>query len=118
MAYGYEVRNPHDRKVVASKKILQLVSEKVAPGSLLVNEIPFCEYSSSRQRKYRPSSTLVRYIPEWLPWLSYKPLARYGYDLGQEVLHAPMEYVRETIVRILTFNDIIKVHFLLAGWHC
>jgi hypothetical protein len=44
MAYGYEVRNPHDRKVVASKKILQLVSEKVAPGSLLVNEIPFCEY--------------------------------------------------------------------------
>jgi hypothetical protein len=50
----------------------------------------------------------VRYIPEWLPWLSYKPLARYGYDLGQEVLHAPMEFVRETIVGILTYNDILQ----------
>jgi hypothetical protein len=56
--------------------------------------------------QFRRSSKLVRYIPEWLPWLSYKPLARYGYDLGQEVLHAPMEFVRETIVRILTFNDV------------
>jgi len=44
--------------------------------------------------------TLVRYIPEWLSWLSYKPLARYGYDLGQEVLHGPMEFVRGTIVSI------------------
>ena len=56
--------------------------------------------------QFRRSSKLVRYIPEWLSWLSYKPLARYGYDLGQEVLHAPMEFVRETIVRILTFNDV------------
>jgi hypothetical protein len=45
MAYGYEVRNPHDRKVEASKKFLQLISEKGAPGKLLVNEFPFCEYS-------------------------------------------------------------------------
>ena len=49
------------------------------------------------------SFILVRYIPEWLPWLSYKPLARYGYDIGQEVLHRPMEFVRESIVSIWTF---------------
>ncbi|KAH9990432.1 cytochrome P450 [Russula vinacea] len=80
-AYGYEVRDLNDRKVEASVKFLQLVGEIGAPGSLLVNELPF-----------------LRYIPEWLPWLSYKPLARYGYDLGQEVLHAPMEFVRETML--------------------
>ena len=41
----------------------------------------------------RRSFTLVRHIPEWLPWLSYKPLARYGYDLGQEVLHGLIDFV-------------------------
>ena len=46
----------------------------------------------------------VRHIPEWLPWLSYKPLARYGYDIGQQVLREPMEFVRESIVSILAFR--------------
>jgi hypothetical protein len=52
----------------------------------------------------RRSFTLVRHIPEWLPWLSYKPLARYGYGIGQEVLHEPMEFVRESIVSFRTFK--------------
>ena len=41
---------------------------------------------------------LVRHIPEWMPWLSYKPLARFGYNLGQEVVHEPMQFVKESIV--------------------
>ncbi len=40
----------------------------------------------------------VRYVPEWLPWLSYKPLARYGYNLGQEGVYVPMQFVKESIV--------------------
>jgi hypothetical protein len=52
------------------------------------------------------SFTLVRYIPEWLPWFSYKPLARYGYDIGQEVLYRPMEFVRETMVSICMLKGI------------
>jgi len=39
----------------------------------------------------------LRYIPEWIPWFSYKPLARYGQDLGDEVRHAPMSFVRESM---------------------
>jgi hypothetical protein len=45
MAYGYEVSDQNDRKVEASKKFLKVVSETGPPGSLLVNELPFCEYS-------------------------------------------------------------------------
>ncbi len=41
--------------------------------------------------------------PEWLPWFSYKPLARSGYDIG----HGPMQFVRETIVCIST---IVKIN--------
>ncbi|KAF8486347.1 cytochrome P450 [Russula ochroleuca] len=81
MGYGYEVKEPNERKVEASRTYLRLASEISLPGSLLVNDIPF-----------------LRYVPEWLRWLSYKPLARYGYDLGQEVLHGPMEFVRESIL--------------------
>jgi hypothetical protein len=42
---------------------------------------------------------IVRHIPEWLPWLSYKPLARLGYNLGQETMYEPIRFVKETMVR-------------------
>ena len=31
------------------------------------------------------ATTIVRHIPEWFPWFSYKPLARVCYSMGQEV---------------------------------
>ena len=40
----------------------------------------------------------VRHIPEWLPWLSYKPLARLGYNIGQETMYEPIRFVRESMV--------------------
>ena len=43
-------------------------------------------------------STPVRHIPEWLPWLSYKPLARIGHNLGNEVVYTPLQFVKESIV--------------------
>src|SRR6266478_3798086 len=51
-----------------------------------------------RNGKFRCSFMPVRYVPEWLPWLSYKPLARYGYNLGQEGVYVPMQFVKESIV--------------------
>ncbi|KAN0115759.1 cytochrome P450 [Russula decolorans] len=81
MGYGYEVKELNDRTVKAAKKMVQLMGEIALPGALLVNILP-----------------LLRHIPEWLPWLSYKPLARYGYDIGQVVLHVPMEFARESIL--------------------
>ena len=41
----------------------------------------------------------VRHIPEWLLWLSYKPLARIGHNLGNQVLYPPLQFVKEGIVR-------------------
>jgi hypothetical protein len=51
------------------------------------------------ERISRRLQDLVRYIPEWLSWLSYKPLARYGHDLWQEVMYGPLSFVRESMVR-------------------
>ena len=40
----------------------------------------------------------MRYIPEWLPWISYKPLARIGRDIGRQVIREPIQFVRESMV--------------------
>jgi hypothetical protein len=45
MAYGYEVKEPNDRKVQASKAFLQITGETSLPGTLLVNDLPYREYS-------------------------------------------------------------------------
>ncbi|KAH9957218.1 cytochrome P450, partial [Russula dissimulans] len=81
LGYGYEVKGRDDRKVTVARKITQLGADTALPTAVLVNVLPF-----------------LQYIPEWLPWLSYKPLARHGYDLGQEVMNGPMSFVRESIV--------------------
>ena len=43
-------------------------------------------------------SSLVRHIPDWLPWFSYKPLASVGYNLGLEVMHPPIQFVKDAMV--------------------
>jgi len=81
MTYGYEVRGRNDRKIEVAIKMSNHGSATALPGALLVNNLPF-----------------LRHIPEWLPWFSYKPLARIGRDLGTEVLNAPFQFVRDAIV--------------------
>ncbi|KAI0278758.1 cytochrome P450 [Russula aff. rugulosa BPL654] len=81
MGYGYEVKDPSDPKVQTARKLVQITSETIHPGALLVNDLPF-----------------LQYIPESLPWLSYKSLTRYGSNLGQEALHGPMEFVKQSIL--------------------
>jgi len=100
MVYGYEVQGRNDHKVNVAKEMASLVSETALPGVLLVNDIPLREWVSSVFVPFGiRRSPLVRYVPEWLSWLSYKPLARYGHNLGNEVMNGPMEFVRESIVR-------------------
>ena len=45
ITYDYEVQGRNDRKVESAKKAVQLVSETVLPGALLVNNLPFCAWS-------------------------------------------------------------------------
>lgn len=45
MGYGYEVKGPSDPKVKTARKLVQMTSETIHPGALLVNDLPFCECS-------------------------------------------------------------------------
>jgi hypothetical protein len=55
MGYGYEVKALDDPKIKAARKLAQLISETALPGALLVNDLPFCEYTL----RYWASSTLI-----------------------------------------------------------
>ena len=97
MTYGYEVHRRDDRMLNASKRMSEFAEEKILPGALFVNYLPF----RTRSRPLHDNidlHTSVRYIPEWVPWLSYKPLARIGNNMGNEVLYPPIQFVKESIV--------------------
>jgi len=82
MTYGYEVQGRNDRKVDAARKLVEIGSATILPGALLVNDLPF-----------------LRHIPDWLPWISYKPLARAGRDLGLEAMHPPIQFVKDAMAK-------------------
>jgi len=41
MTYGYEVHGPDDRMLNASKRMSEFAEEKILPGALFVNYLPF-----------------------------------------------------------------------------
>jgi len=43
LGYGYDVKGSSDPKVKTARKVVQLISETMNPGALLVNDLPFCE---------------------------------------------------------------------------
>ncbi|KAH9975189.1 cytochrome P450, partial [Russula compacta] len=81
MTYGYEVHQRDDEMLEAAKMMSRFGAPRTLPGALLVNELP-----------------LLRHIPEWLPWFSYKPLARVGNELGKQVLYPPIQFVNDSIL--------------------
>ncbi|KAI0056406.1 cytochrome P450 [Artomyces pyxidatus] len=75
--YGYDVQEHADRYLGVACEMSLLGSRTVLPGALLVNDLPF-----------------LKYFPEWLPGMGFKSLARYGRRLGEEVVDAPFQFVK------------------------
>jgi hypothetical protein len=122
MTYGYEPKGRNDRKVNIARQLSDFGSEVALPGSLLVNDLPFCMCHFIFQCTLELCSwviPVVRRIPEWLPWLSYKPLARLGYNIGLETMHEPIRFVRESMVRDFLCLRVRRTHCaaLIVEWH-
>ena len=47
MTYDYEAKGHHDRTIDAAKKLSDLGTRASLPGSMLVNEFPFCMWCLS-----------------------------------------------------------------------
>ncbi|KAI0291060.1 cytochrome P450 [Multifurca ochricompacta] len=81
MAYGYEVQGRDDSMIDVPRRLNEIGIATALPGALLVNDLPF-----------------LRHIPEWLPWLSYQPLARLGRDLTRVAINEPIRFVKESML--------------------
>ena len=101
MTYGYEVKGRHDKKLDVSKRLNDLAVVILLPGALLVNELPFCMRSLTFAHYIELITTSsVRHIPAWVPYLSYQPLAQFGRNLSRELLDGSLPFVKESIVGI------------------
>jgi hypothetical protein len=47
--YGYKVEGHNDQKIKAARRLAQLISKTALLGALLINDLPFCEYSLLHQ---------------------------------------------------------------------
>jgi hypothetical protein len=112
MAYGYEAQGRNDRRVELARQFSDIGSQSVLPGALLVNDLPFCMCYTIFHISLMAMITIVRHIPEWLPWLSYKPFAHLGYNLAQEAKHGPIRFVKESMV----FDCFVSAH--VRRTHC
>jgi hypothetical protein len=123
MTYGYEPQGRHDGMIEIAKRFSDLRSNQTLLGTLLVNSLPFRTYYFIFQCMIEfllMATTIVRHVPEWLPWLSYKPIARLGYNVGQEAIHRPIRFVRESVVRdCFVSARVRRAHCvtLIAQWH-
>ncbi|KAI0265316.1 cytochrome P450 [Gloeopeniophorella convolvens] len=80
LAYGYKAHGRDDKMVEAARKMNTIGTNSAAPGQLLINNLPS-----------------LAHVPGWLPWLSYKPLARQGQRIWHEVMYAPIQHVKDNM---------------------
>ena len=101
MTYEYEVKGRYDRKLDVSRQLSEFGS-KIPGSASLINAFPFSVSGLSSAQHIELTNVIitipVRYIPAWVPYFSFEPLASIGRTLGQEVLYEPMRFVKESIV--------------------
>ncbi|KAH9976333.1 CyP450 monooxygenase [Lactifluus volemus] len=79
LTYGYDLKDEDDM-IAAPMQAIEILSRVVLPGAVLVNYIPF-----------------LRYIPSWVPWFSYEPLAQIGKKLSKRIMNEPIDFVKNAM---------------------
>jgi hypothetical protein len=99
LAYGYDIKDG-DKMLQAPIQTIELLAPLVLPGGALVNHLPFsapCYFTSCHLSNSSPPF-IVRHIPSWVPYLSYKPLARIVRKLSKRMRDEPIEFVKNALV--------------------
>jgi hypothetical protein len=111
LTYGYDLKDG-DKMLEAPIQTIKLMAPLVLPGAALINHLPFsapcyfipCHLSNSSQL------FIVRHIPSWVPYLSYKPLARIIKKLSKRMRNEPIEFVKNALVLCGDYAPIIRIH--------
>ncbi|KAI0056530.1 cytochrome P450 [Artomyces pyxidatus] len=77
LVYGYDVAEENDSYLKLTHDINEIGQRVMLPGSAIVNELPF-----------------LKHLPEWLPGMGFKALARVGEKRGWEAVKRPFAFVK------------------------
>ncbi|KAA1476010.1 cytochrome P450 [Dentipellis sp. KUC8613] len=80
LAYGYEVKPRDDPLVEKLERASKIVIDLMLPGTSALNEIP-----------------LLNQLPSWFPGFGYKKRAKACRILTHEVLHSPLDTVKQSV---------------------
>jgi len=102
LTYGYDLKEG-DPMIAAPTQAAEILVQLLLPGAAMVNHLPF-----------------LKYIPSWVPWFSYKPLARTIRRLGEKTMNDPIKFVKNamregTSVRSLASGLLQEVDILTGS---
>ncbi|KAI0273088.1 cytochrome P450 [Russula aff. rugulosa BPL654] len=80
IAFGYDLKND-DRMVEAPNQVIEFLKPFPVPGVAIVNYLPF-----------------LRGVPSWVPYFSYKPLARTVRKLVARMRNEPIDFVKNALL--------------------
>jgi hypothetical protein len=98
LTFGYDLKDG-DKILEAPLQVNRLLGSLAQPGAALVNYFPFCAVSDFILAASSVSwLSSVRHIPSWVPYFSYKPLARIGRKLSERTRNEPIDFVKNALV--------------------
>lgn len=99
LVYGYDVKGKDDVYLKTALDANDIAQRTFLPGAVLVNDLPFRESFISRMEDASLTKVFsVKHLPEWLPGMGFKALARLGDRLGKEMVNKPFAFVKDTMV--------------------
>jgi len=79
LTYGYDLKDG-DKILEAPVQVSDIMTPLILPGAALVDYIP-----------------ILRYIPSWVPYFSYKPVARIVRKLSERMRNEPIDFVKNAL---------------------
>jgi hypothetical protein len=98
LTYGYDLKEGDDM-IAAPVQALEMVVPLLLPGAALVNNLPFCASTFVAICILVAQSFPVKYIPSWVPYFSYEPLAQTARRLSEKAKNDPINFVKKAMVR-------------------
>ena len=93
LTYGYDPKGEDDDMISAPGRVSEIMSRLLLPGGIPCGLL-CCHNCSNTSQSFS-----VKYIPSWVPWLSYEPVAQNVRRLSEKMKIDPINFVKNAMVR-------------------
>lgn len=102
ITFGRPVKTVNDELVRLAERAVSGMNHAGRPGSVPVDFVPICEALNAPGIKQRINTYSVKYIPSWMPGISFKREALAIRKHVDEYLETGYNAVRSAMVRIVS----------------